>query len=123
VARKLLVGREAEVVDAYKKGETIEQIAERYGCSIRPVRDVLKADGVAFRSVGRRSAVRKREARIVQLYQSGSTLQEIADEYGATPRTVRKILVEHDVTIRPTGRVAAGKRGTGPTPPATASSR
>jgi uncharacterized protein (DUF433 family) len=101
---RLLEGREADVVAGYEAGGTIDELAVRFGCSARPIRRALIDAGVTFRGSGRRSSAAGREARIAELYVAGATLDELAAEYGCQPRTIRRMLVAQEVTIRPTGR-------------------
>jgi Mor family transcriptional regulator len=102
--RRLLVGNEAELVDAYEAGATVEDLAERHGCSVTTIRSVLGDAGVALRARGPRSPLEGREADLAAEYEGGATVRDLAARYGANQRTIRKVLAERGVAMRPPGR-------------------
>jgi predicted transcriptional regulator len=102
--RRLLVGHEAELVDAYEAGATVEELAELHGCSVITVRMVLDGEGVTLRARGPRSPLEGREAELAADYEAGATVRDLAERYGANQRTIRKVLAEWGVTMRPPGR-------------------
>jgi len=104
--RRLLVSQEAEVVASYTGGATVEELAERHGCSVTTVRDVLAAEGVELRSRGPRSPLDGREAELAAAYEGGATVRELAERFGANQRTIRKVLAGEGVVMRPPGRRA-----------------
>jgi transposase-like protein len=105
--RRLLVGSEPELVAAYRGGATVEELAERHGCSVTTVRTVLEGEGVALRARGPRSPLEGREAELAAAYDSGATVRDLADRFGANQRTIRKALADRGVTMRPPGRKPA----------------
>lgn len=102
--RRLLVGREGEVAAAYTAGATVEELAERHGCSTTSIRSLLQAEGVVARARGPRSPLEGREAEVAAGYENGATVRELAETYGANGRTIRKVLAAEGVTMRPRGR-------------------
>lgn len=104
---RLLAGRETELAAAYRSGATVEELAARHGCSVTTVRDVLEAQGVERRARGPRSPLDGREAEVAAAYEAGGTVRELVDRFGANQRTVRKVLAEQGVTMRPPGRKPA----------------
>jgi Mor family transcriptional regulator len=102
--RRLLVGHEAELVAAYEAGATVEALAARHDCSVTTVRAVLEAEGTALRARGPRNPLEGREADLARDYEAGATVRGLAERYDANQRTVRKVLAEQGVTMRPPGR-------------------
>ena len=102
--RRLLVGSEAELVAAYESGATVEELAEQHGCSVTTVRAVLAGEGVELRARGPRSPLEGREAEVTAAYQGGATVRDLAGRFGANQRTIRKVLTDAGVTMRPPGR-------------------
>ena len=105
--RRLLVGHEADLVDAYEAGATVESLAAEHGCSVTTVRDVLAAEGMAMRSRGPRSPLEGREAEVAAAYEAGATVRDLAERFGANQRTIRKVLAEQGVVMRRPGRKPA----------------
>jgi transposase-like protein len=102
--RRLLVGREAEVAAAYAAGATVEELAERHGCSTTSIRSLLQDQGVEARARGPRSPLEGRGAELAADYEGGATVRDLAESYGANQRTIRKVLSEQGVTMRARGR-------------------
>ena len=102
--RRLLVGDEAALVGAYEAGATVEELAERHGCSVTTVRAVLAGEGVELRSRGPRSPLEGREAEVAAAYEAGGTVRELAERFGANQRTIRKVLATSGVAMRRPGR-------------------
>lgn len=89
---------------AYTAGATIEALAEHHGCSTESIRAVLRAEGVEARPRGPRSPLAGREDDVAAAYRAGATIRELAERFGANARTVRKVLVDREVPMRPPGR-------------------
>lgn len=102
--RRLLVGDEAALVAAYEAGATVEELAERHGCSVTTVRAVLAGEGVELRARGPRSPLEGREAEVAAAYEAGGTVRELAERFGANQRTIRKVLASAGVVMRRPGR-------------------
>jgi transposase-like protein len=106
--RRLLVGHEAELVASYEAGATVEELAEQHGCSVTTIRSVLGDAGVTLRSRGPRSPLEGREAELAAAYEGGATVRDLAARFEANQRTIRKVLAERGVAMRPPGRKPAG---------------
>lgn len=102
--RRLLVGDEAALVEAYEAGATVEELAERHGCSVTTVRAVLAGERVELRARGPRSPLEGRESEVAAAYETGATVRELAARFGANQRTIRKALATGGVAMRPPGR-------------------
>jgi Mor family transcriptional regulator len=102
--RRVLVGHEGELVAAYEAGRTVEELADAHDCSVTTIRAVLEGEGVTLRARGPRSPLEGREAELAADYEGGATVRELANRYGANQRTIRKVLADRGVAMRPPGR-------------------
>jgi Mor family transcriptional regulator len=102
--RRVLVGHEGELVAAYEGGRTVEELAATHDCSVTTIRTVLEGHGSALRARGPRSPLEGREAELAADYEGGATVRELAGRYGANQRTIRKVLADRGVVMRPPGR-------------------
>lgn len=102
--RRLLLGQEAELASRYRDGDTVQELAARYECSVTTVREVLAAAGVVLRARGPRSPLEGRAAELAAAYVAGATVRDLAERFGANQRTIRKVLAEEGVAMRPPGR-------------------
>jgi DNA-binding CsgD family transcriptional regulator len=100
-----LRGGETQVAALYLSGMTIQQIAEQFECSTRPVNDALTRAGVQRRRGGpRRRALAERESEIVERYQAGESYAALGAEFGVATKVIARILEDHGVASRPPGR-------------------
>jgi transposase-like protein len=65
------------IAEAYRAGATLEELADRYGCSVGAVRSRLRAAGVPRRRQGPRADQRK-DARVLELLERGCNITDIA---------------------------------------------
>ena len=79
------------LVDAYRAGATVYQLATQFGIHRQTVSRILKRSGVTMR---RRTLSAEEVAQLLQAHQQGDTIQNIAARYGIQPSTVRKRLEE-----------------------------
>ncbi|MFV0258625.1 MAG: helix-turn-helix domain-containing protein [Acidimicrobiales bacterium] len=79
----------ADLVDEYRQGVPVRELAERYGVHRQTVSDHARRHGLAPRH---RTLSADERALIVSLRQGGSTLNEIAERVRVSERTVRNIL-------------------------------
>lgn len=98
---------EREICERYEAGESIRSLADCYGTSQYAVRKILAAHGVEVRGQGWPSkeptsacSVAAAGA-IARLYESGSSLREIADVVGCSHEQVRLVLEQYGVERRP----------------------
>jgi lambda repressor-like predicted transcriptional regulator len=94
---------DADIAAAYKAGATIAELAARYDCSVKPIRDALTRAGVTTRGFGRPRAVAGLEETIALAYESGATLTQLAAEHGVSRRLIARICQEQGVLLRPPG--------------------
>lgn len=100
------VVREA-IISRYEAGESALALSQDYGISRDGVRRLLKHAGVAIRT---QFVVTPKTARqIVQLYESGLTIRQVAVQVGCAYGTVRSVLHENDAEVRVS---PVGKRAT-----------
>ena len=95
--------REA-ILARYDAGESALALSQEYGISRDGLRRLLKHAGVAIRT---QFVVTPKVARqIVQLYESGLTIRQVAVQVGCAYGTVRGVLHENDAEVRvsPVGR-------------------
>jgi len=92
-----------EIVAAYTSGETVAAIAARTGHPAATISRILTAAGVPVRSNPVASAARARQntPEIIAAYTHGEPLSGIAARMGHTPTTIRNILTEAGVPLRP----------------------
>jgi transposase-like protein len=102
-----LRGREHEVAEAFSAGATIDELAERFGCSSKPVNDALNRAGVQRRNGGpRRRRLAGIEADIAASYNAGATLADLARLHRTSAKVIAQILEDKGVSRRAPGRRA-----------------
>lgn len=107
INRSMRVSNRTKVVDIhalvnqYKSGQTLVQLAQAHGVSPAHVHTLLKMQGVSRgdRYVPPFEAQYDVEA-MTRSYRAGKTVDEIAKDLGFTPWRVRKIFKEHGVAKR-----------------------
>lgn len=76
----------------------VQNICKRMGCKIRSPREAAKtADRKVKKMFKPGEAV---ELEIVKQYETGTSLNRLANNYGVTPAVIRRILTEHHVRVR-----------------------
>ncbi|GAB3721827.1 hypothetical protein GCM10027598_35940 [Amycolatopsis oliviviridis] len=91
-----------ELVRLYNGGETIENLAARFGLSYRKVRTALLAAGVKLRPP--RIQLPPTPPGLVNAYFSGRSIRQLADMHGMSYNQTRRILLAEGVVLRPRGR-------------------
>lgn len=86
-------------VAAYKRGATVAELAERFGCHRVTVARHLREAGARLR-LDPLTSDEIDEA--VRLYQAGLSLARVGEQVGATARTVQRRLRERGVQMRDT---------------------
>lgn len=95
-----LVGREAEVIAAYRAGASLAELEERFNVSRSPVKRVLIAAG-ATRSTGRpRKLDPSHAAEVIAAYNAGESMSSIGARFNASHHPIRRMLQDHGVAIR-----------------------
>lgn len=89
-----------ELVDRYNTGEGTPALSREYHISKSGLLQLLRAEGVSLR---RQPLAPEDAKRAVRLYENGLTIDEVAEQIGSSYSTVRKILHQSGVTMRPKG--------------------
>jgi DNA-binding CsgD family transcriptional regulator len=97
-------GREHEVAAAFLSGTTVQELADRFGCSTKPINDALARAGVTRGAGPRRRSLAGREREIVDRYEAGETLASLGTAFGVNPKVVAGLLEQEGVNRRPPGR-------------------
>jgi transposase-like protein len=97
-------GREAEVAAAFLAGTTVQELADRFGCSTKPINDALDRAGVTRGAGPRRRRLAGHEHEIAAAYTAGATLAELGDEHGVSPKVIADVLERQGVSRRQPGR-------------------
>lgn len=112
-----------ELVERYRSGATLADLASLYGCSLHAIRRTLVAAGVAIRSRGSYPsgsapdprgrgvlAIRRSVEDLVDRYQSGASLDDLAILCRCSPSKVRNILAGAGIELRPRGKRLTASR-------------
>ncbi|EMD23190.1 helix-turn-helix domain-containing protein [Amycolatopsis azurea] len=91
-----------ELVRLYDEGETIENLAERFGLSYRKARATLLAAGVKLRPP--KIQLPPTPPGLVNAYFAGRSIRQLADIHGMSYNQTRRILLAEGVVLRPRGR-------------------
>ena len=90
---KLRLRTQAEaILEAYQQGSSIYHLAERYGCSITPIRQLLKENGLQSRQGSRPNVLESIREQVVSRYQEGETALQLASNFGVNRKTVVSFL-------------------------------
>ncbi|AUI57286.1 hypothetical protein [Amycolatopsis sp. BJA-103] len=91
-----------ELVRLYNEGETIENLAARFGLSYRNARTALLAAGVTLRPP--KIQLPPTPPGLVNAYLAGRSIRQLADIHGMSYNQTRRILLAEGVVLRPRGR-------------------
>lgn len=109
---ELLPAHGAEIARRYVGGESMATLADAFDARAWVIRGVLLARGVALRSrrealalcaARRRAYLRAQGADMEGRYRSRQSMSHIGFVYGCTWQTVRQILLDRGVELRPPG--------------------
>ncbi|MGW4402086.1 helix-turn-helix domain-containing protein [Amycolatopsis nivea] len=102
-ARTNRIERNRRMLESWRAGASITEIAREHGLSLSWTGRLLRQEGAVLPEI--RQGVRREldVPRIVREYESGSTIQSIADAHHASYGTIRRLLLREKVTIRPHG--------------------
>jgi hypothetical protein len=92
----------AAVTRRYIAGETIDELAAAFGCSIQPIRRILTEAKVPIRRRSHRGADVDVDE-LVRLYEAGGILDDLGVLFGVHRNTVRRRLMQAGVQLRPRG--------------------
>jgi transposase-like protein len=101
-------GREQEVAAAFLSGATVQELADRFGCSTKPINDALTRAGVTRGAGPRRRRLAGHEHEIAAAYAAGATLAELGHEHEVSPKVIADVLEQQGVSRRQPGRSRRG---------------
>ena len=102
VQRRLAPVEVGALVDAYRQGVPVEELAASFRINRTTVLGHVRRHGVPKRD---RRALRQDDVeRAVKLYPEGRSADWVAAELWVVPSTVRRALKDAGVTLRPRGR-------------------
>ena len=87
-----------EIVERYKKGETIYELGKAYGCHRNTISRNLKKSGVIV-SLKKEGKIFQAED-VIRLYAAGYKSKEIAKMYNVNELSIRRCLNNHGVKMR-----------------------
>ncbi len=95
----------SKIVELYRDGMTVRQIAKRFDSTITTISDILKREGTIPLTAPQRrcAALAKHELDIVEAYKRGTTLKALAKQYSASYPLLRSILQIRGIEIRKPG--------------------
>jgi hypothetical protein len=108
-SRRMLLGFADDEVTAalaarYRLGVTVEQLHADSGIDRRVIRERVRAAGTPTASRRRRGDLALPEAELVAAYDAGVNLAGLAELAGGSYGTVRRVLLDAGVQLRPRGR-------------------
>ncbi|MFK4102929.1 hypothetical protein ACI2L1_23145 [Streptomyces sp. NPDC019531] len=89
----------AELVEAYRRGAEMNELARRYGVHRHTVDRHLERAGVAKRQMTKMTPARVKQAK--ELYEQGLSTNEIGKKFGISGSAVWKALKRAEVEMRP----------------------
>ncbi|MFJ9780184.1 helix-turn-helix domain-containing protein [Amycolatopsis sp. NPDC101161] len=95
--------RNRRMVEDWRSGASIAQIAQRYGLSPNWTGALLRRNGADLPETGRGFKLDLDADRIVTAYLDGATVREIADAHEVSYGKVYRLLQQHRVPMRPRG--------------------
>ncbi|MYW95236.1 hypothetical protein G3I59_32720 [Amycolatopsis rubida] len=102
-ARQDRRSRNAQMLQAWRNGASITEIARELGRSLSWTGRLLRQEGAVLPPI--RQGVRREldTDAIVQGYEQGASMQALADQHDTSYCTIRRLLLREKVTIRPHG--------------------
>lgn len=97
------------VVSLYQSGQTLREIANFFGTSIRTVTNVLEESGVERRNAGRK-CMGHLVNDAISFHKSGASLQEIGEKFGIAISTASKLLAAGNVDAGAAARARKSAR-------------
>lgn len=88
----------------YKAGDTINEIARKFGLHKKTVRRIVVEQGIELRNAGRQTVTAEQRAAWAAQYRAGAPVRQLARENGVVYSCVHRHLVAAGVTFRPRGR-------------------
>ncbi|QXB43467.1 helix-turn-helix domain-containing protein [Jonesia denitrificans] len=107
----LPIEQQLEVVELYKAGVSVKEIAERFHIHRATVSEICKRRCVPPRNESR-GLTREQVQGAALRYVQGASLATVAKEFGSTPTTIRTALMAVGIEMRP-ARGGKGKQASG----------
>ena len=93
----------AKIIDDYKSGQTVYELAETFGCHRVTISSQLKGNGIKLR---RSSPSEEQIDQMVRLYKTGLSMKDVGGQVGMSAATVMRSLYRRGIETRdPHGRV------------------
>lgn len=96
----LPIEQQLEVVELYKAGVSVKEIAERFHIHRATVSEICKRRRVPLRNESR-GLTREQVQGAALRYVQGASLATVAKEFGSTPTTIRTALMAAGIEMRP----------------------
>jgi transposase len=100
-----LTERNRRMVQDWRDGATITQIARRYGLSLNWTGTLLRQNGAELPETGRGIKRELDDKKVVADYVNGSTVRAIADAHEVSYGKIYRLLQHYRVPMRPRGGV------------------
>lgn len=102
-ARQDRRSRNAQMLQAWRNGASITEIAREHGLSLSWTGRLLREEGAVLPPI--RKGVRREldTQAIVRAYEQGASMQALAHQHDTSYSTIRRLLLREKVTIRPHG--------------------
>ena len=105
-----------KVIDLYKEGFTLGEVAKKLDCSDTPIKRILKEQGVTIRDHGYymkgkipHNKLHLPEQEIIKLHNQDISGFQISKKFGCTHNVIHKILKKNNIKIRNRGFYIKGK--------------
>ena len=95
--RQITDSAKQKIIDGYREGMTVYELAAHHQCHRTTVSEVLKRNGVKLR---RTPAPADQIQEMIRLYESGLSLARVGERFGVNASTVLKHLRERGVPTR-----------------------
>lgn len=93
--------QETSIVERYKAGETIPQMAKAFGVSINPIARAIAKAGIVTRQQSTEARLTNEvRAEIAKACANGDKINDVAARYSIGRRTVTQILSDHGVALK-----------------------
>jgi hypothetical protein len=94
----------SQIITLYQQGKTPIQLAIQFGIANNSVTRLLRNHGIARTQLIRFSRSPETDKIIVDEYMSGISSTIIAEKHNSNEKTIRRVLRENNVKIRPSSR-------------------
>ena len=88
--KEVHLGRDELMVEAYKRTHSVSEVCKLFGVSYWTVHSMLAREGLVRSR--KKTEPDARQAAMIEMYNSGKTLQEVGQHFGITRERVRQIM-------------------------------